>query len=513
MLDSISRRAVLQATTALSLLGLRSAIGQDHLVKPGGSRSNLILFYPDELRADALGCYGNPICKTPNFDLLARRGVRFANCHVQYPICGASRCSLLTGWMPGTHGHRSQSYFLRPDEPNMFRYLKQAGYDVFWFGKNDALAQESFADSVTVWKDATPRQTPALLKMMEAINKAQLVPGVDTMLLPPFGTRTSGSDYQNLKWAIEILERTEAEEPFCIFIPLVTPHPPYSAPSEFQTMYKPEDLPPLIPSGLPKKPAFYADLRRYMGLEKATDRDLRQVRAVYYGKVSYTDWLLGELLEALERTGRAKDTALFVGSDHGDYAGDYGLVEKWPSGMEDCLTHVPLVGSIPGGRAGVVDQDMVALFDIMPTLLELGGTKPTHTNYARSLAPQLHGQPGGWRSAVFTEGGYNTDEPQAFEPELPGFYAPRTGLEHDRPMDLSRTAAIRTAAFKYVERPQGQSELYDLRRDRDLRNNLIDETAHAKTRGRLQRELLDWSINTAGYVPQDKDPRDIPLQE
>jgi arylsulfatase A-like enzyme len=87
-------------------------------------------------------------------------------------------------------------------------------------------------------------------------------------------------------------------------------------------MYKPEDLPPLIPPGLPKKPAFYADLRKYMGLEKATDRDLRQVRAVYYGKVSYTDWLLGELLEALERTGRTRDTALFVGSDHGDYAGD-----------------------------------------------------------------------------------------------------------------------------------------------------------------------------------------------
>jgi choline-sulfatase len=60
----------------------------------------------------------------------------------------------------------------------------------------------------------------------------------------------------------------------------------------------------------------------------------RQVRATYYGQVSYTDWLLGELLDALDRTGRDKDTAVFVGSDHGDYAGDYGLVENGTAGWK-----------------------------------------------------------------------------------------------------------------------------------------------------------------------------------
>ena len=69
-----------------------------------GSRPNLVLFMPDEMRADSLACYGNPVTKTPNFDRLARMGTRFTNCHVQYPVCGASRCSLLTRNSPAICG-------------------------------------------------------------------------------------------------------------------------------------------------------------------------------------------------------------------------------------------------------------------------------------------------------------------------------------------------------------------------------------------------------------------------
>jgi choline-sulfatase len=117
------------------------------------TRPNLILFMPDELRADGLACYGNPVTRTPNFDRLASEGAKFENCHVQFPVCGASRCSMLTGWPTSVRGHRSLYYFLRPHEPNLFRFLKQSGYDVFWFGKNDALAAESFYESVTGWSE------------------------------------------------------------------------------------------------------------------------------------------------------------------------------------------------------------------------------------------------------------------------------------------------------------------------------------------------------------------------
>ena len=508
-LEQPSRRDLLAAGAGLSALGVALAAGSAPLAALATTRPNLILFFPDELRADALGCYGNPVCKTPNFDRLARQGARFENCHVQYPVCGASRCSLLTGWPASVHGHRSLYYFLRPDEPNLFRYLRQAGYDVFWYGKNDALAQASFKDSVTDWRD-NPWSDSAALRKLFTGGDPSLTPGVTSMLYPVYSDRRGTGDYANLQAAIRVLERREAERPFCIFLPLTNPHPPYSAPKDFNDLYRPRDVDTLIPPGLPKRPDFHADIRRTFGLDRLTDQDFRKVRAVYYGQVSYSDWILGELMAALERTGRDKDTALVVGSDHGDYAGDYGLIEKWPSGLEDCLTHVPLIASVPGGKPGVVSTGMVELFDIMPTFLDLAGAKATHTNAARSLIPQLHGAPGDPRRAAFAEGGYNVDEPQAFEPILPGPYEAKTRLQNEHPGDVRRCTAIRTRTHKLIVRPGGQGELYDCADDPGLRRNLIDDRSQAAVREDLTGRLADWYITTTAAPPLDKDPRGLP---
>jgi choline-sulfatase len=467
-------------------------------------RPNLILFFPDEMRADAVGCYGNPVVKTPNLDRLAREGTRFENCHVQYPVCGASRCSLLTGWPASVRGHRSLYYFLRPEEPNLFRYLRRAGYDVFWYGKNDALAPQSFYDSVTEWYDVPPAAAGA------GVVQGQRPRGPTTMLFPGGQDRRGTNDYTLLQRAIRILERREADRPFCIFLPLLEPHPPYRAPEGFDTLYKPSDLPPLVPPGLPKKPAFHEAIRQAYGLTGVSDAELRKVRATYYGQVSYSDWLLGELLEALERTGRAADTAVVVASDHGDYAGDYGLVEKWPSGLESCLTHVPLIARIPGGSPGGVCREMVELFDIMPTFLDLAGTHATHTHFARSLMPQLHGASGDVNRAAFSEGGYNVYEPQAFEPRLGGLYAPKTDLQNEHPETISRCASVKTTRYTYIARPGGQSELYDRAQDPQETHNLIDSRAHASAREAMQLRLVNWYINTTGVPPPDKDPRDLP---
>ena len=160
--STLTRRELLGATALLGLGGPLKRFAQASSVeslKVGGrERPNIIIFMPDELRADALGCYGNPVAKTPNIDYLASVGTRFENCHVQFPVCGASRCSMVTGWPTSVRGHRSLYDFLKPYEPNLFRYLLHAGYDVFMFGKNDVLAPESYAGSLTAW---VPRDLPA----------------------------------------------------------------------------------------------------------------------------------------------------------------------------------------------------------------------------------------------------------------------------------------------------------------------------------------------------------------
>lgn len=503
-MTATSRRDFLLNSAMALGAGMLPSAANAGLAGFGAPKMNLILYFTDEMRADALSCYGNPVTKTPNFDLLARQGTQFRNCHVQNPVCAQSRCSMLTGWPTSVRGHRSLYYLLRPDEPNMFRYLKQAGYDVFWFGKNDAMTPESFHDSVTAWKDIMPRS---------GYGRLPAGPQPDaptTMLFPGGGDRRQTLDYPMVQEAIMVLEQRERDRPFCIFLPLLQPHPPYRAPEGFDTLYKPESLPPLAPPGLPGKPQFHAAIRQRFGLDKIDDLTLRKVRAAYYGQVSYSDWLLGELMEAIERTGHAHDTALIASSDHGDYAGDYGLVEKWPSGLESNLTHVPLIARVPGGKAGVVAPDMVELFDIMPTFLALAGTQARHTHFARSLLPQIHGGAGDPDRAAFSEGGYNVYEPQAFEPREQGLYGPKTNLQNDRPETIQRAASVKTQQYTYISRPGGQSEFYDRARDPLETRNLIDSHTHAHVREALQTRLLNWYVDTSGVPAQSRDARDMP---
>ena len=499
------------------LLGLSAALalGSGRLAAPGPSsritsersgrrdRPNLVIFMPDELRADALACYGNPLTRTPHFDHLAQSGTRFENCHVQFPVCGASRCSMMTGWPTSVRGHRSLYYFLHPDEPNMFRYLREADYDVFMFGKNDVLAPATIAGSLTRW--VSPNNQAA---QFAAIDKPQYP---TTMLLPPGGDRRGTGDFAAVQLAIEILQRREPERPFCIFLSLFEPHPPYTIAADFYDLYRPADIPPPVAAGLPRKPRFHAALRELSGLTAVTEMEFRRLRAVYYGQVSYSDWLLGELLEAMERSGRWGDTALLLCSDHGDYTGDYGLVEKWPSGLEDCLTHVPVIARVPGGLAGHVAHELIELFDIMPTCLELAGTKAKHTHFARTLLPQLHGAPGDPQRAAFTEGGYNTYEPQAFEPVIAGLYGPKTRLQNERPDTITRCAAIRTARYKHIARPNDQSELYDCQQDPQQTDNRFDDPALRDIQRALQMRLMNWYIDTSGIPPLRRDPRGAPV--
>jgi arylsulfatase A-like enzyme len=505
MSQELSRRAFMAGGLAL---GAAHTLHSLKAVPP--SKPNFILFMPETLRAESVACYGHPLVKTPNMDRLAAEGVRFEQCQVQNTVCGPSRCSFATGWPVHVRGHRSLYYFLRPDEPNLFRYLKQNGYDVYWYGKNDLLAPESFPDSVTEWG---PR--PARGK--GAGNPWPLSdPHYYSFLYGEGGDRRDTGDWAQVEAAIRVLQR--ADKPFCIYLPLTYVHPPFTAPKDFYGMYDPAKAPPLRPIGLPRKPNFYEAIRKTRRLTELNDADFRKIQAVYLGMISYSDWLLGELLEALERTGHARDTAVFLFSDHGEWGGDYGLVEKWPSAVDDVLARVPLIARVPGlpdFKPGHVSGEIVELYDVMATCLELAGIEAQHTHFARSLVPQLRGRPGDPRRAAFCEGGYNTNEPQCFEPlgsfkDPANIYYPKVSLQNEHPETVTRTTAVRTLEHKLAWRPDGQREFYDLKKDPRELNNVFGERSYAGPQAALQAEMLDWYVRTADVAPKQHDPRGFP---
>src|SRR4051812_45885297 len=108
-------------------------------------RPNLLLFMPDELRADAVGAFGNPVVQTPNIDALAARGTKWTDAYAQHSVCGPSRVSLFTGWYPHVAGHRTLTNLLKPWEPNLLKLLRDSGYNVAWVGQRG----DTFAPGVT----------------------------------------------------------------------------------------------------------------------------------------------------------------------------------------------------------------------------------------------------------------------------------------------------------------------------------------------------------------------------
>ncbi|MFP4176912.1 MAG: sulfatase-like hydrolase/transferase [Candidatus Brocadiia bacterium] len=469
---------------------------------------NFIYFNPDELRADVLGCYGHELAETPNFDRLAAEGTRFDECHVQHTVCSPSRCSFLTGRYPHNRGHRTLWNLLQPDEPNTFRYLKEAGYEVHWMGKNDALAQETVPHSITRLHGDIGGGSAheSLFEFGE--------PGYYSFLAGPMNG--PHGDEAIIERAIRFLsERDAGDPPFMLFLATGMPHPTYTVPQPYYDMYDPEDLPPLKPEELADKPSFFEHIRQYRDLDKCDYWVFRKIRAVYLGMVTYVDHLLGRLMDALEDTGLADDTTLFAFSDHGDWAGDYGLTEKWPSGLDDCLTRVPMIVRSPGMVEGHVVEEPMECFDIMPTTLELAGVESDHTHFAHSMIPRLEGGSGDPGRAVYAEGGYDGHEPQCFEggdndrllDNEKGIYFPKGLQQQEKPETTCRATMIRTSEWKLIRRTNGEHELYDLQSDPEECLNLYRQEKYREIARKLEQKMLDWYIHTADVVPVDQDPR------
>jgi arylsulfatase A-like enzyme len=288
-------------------------------------RPNFIFFQPDEMRAESVGCYGHPVVKTPNFDAFAAQGTRFDQAHVSYTVCSQSRVAFMTGWPSHVSGHRTLWSLLHDWEPNMLKYFKQSGYDVQWWGKNDLLAPDAFNASVTQASSHSGDNDG------DNVAASPADPRYYSFLSTPTKMPTNGTaDHNNVAAAIAYLQahRRGVDPPFVIFLPLTKPHPPYSTSVEFYSSVDPAALPSLRPAGT-GKPDFHALIRQYRNLTRLDDAFFRELHAVYLGSIEFSDFLFGLLLAAVDAAQLENSTTVALWADHGDYAGDYGLVEKW----------------------------------------------------------------------------------------------------------------------------------------------------------------------------------------
>jgi arylsulfatase A-like enzyme len=496
-------------------------------------KPNIIIFNPDQWRGDVMGHLGNPAAVTPFLDrLVSSDAVSFRHAYCQNPVCTPSRCSFMTGWYPHVRGHRSMHHMLHHEhgETNLLRELKKNGYTVWWGGKNDFVPGDSdFYEHCHVRhrpdRAALKARGITLQRNTHATAAEWRGSKDDDNFYSFFCGRLGGEEpetYWDNDWdyvhaAMDFIRDYRGEQPFCLYLPLQYPHPPYAVEEPYFSCIDRQKLPPRIP-GIddPAKPCLLKGIRDRQGLHNWPEERWDELRATYYGMCARLDRQFELLVNTLKEHGYYDDSALFLFADHGDFTGDYGLVEKTQNTFEDCLTRVPLIVKMPKDQPQTpgIRDGLVELIDFTETVYDLCQIDPGYDRFGHSLLASIADPNVSLRDAVFCEGGRRMGELQAAETESSsahdpdGLYWPRCSLQVRDDMPWHGKAVMcRTATFKYVYRLYEEDEFYDLNKDPDELHNAIYELAYREQINLLRERTLRWLVETADVMPRKTDPR------
>ncbi|MCK9478461.1 MAG: sulfatase-like hydrolase/transferase [Firmicutes bacterium] len=484
---------------------------------------NIIIFNPDQFRADALAHLGNPASVTPNLDKIQEKdAVSFRYAFCQNPVCTPSRCSFMSGWYPHVRGHRTMHHMMRSDEPVLLKTLMDAGYYVWWGGKND-LVQKHRINQYCSFKNEP--KTPLKPAAGAEYRQRRGEPDGDNFYSFYVGQIKTwkdsvnfDSDWHNVTEAVKFIKNPPADQPFCIYLSLTFPHPPYAVEEPWYSTIDRKKVCDRISTPLDwsKKPSILKGIHDRQGLYGWTEERWTELQSTYLGMCARVDYQFGLIIDALKETGSYNDTAVFMFSDHGDFTGNYGLVEKTQNTFEDCLTRVPFIIKPPAGiplDAGIRDNALVELIDFAATVEDLVGIKPSHTHFGKSLLPLIKNGKGSHRDAVFCEGGRLHGETHCMERESKGStdstapYWPRVSLQSSEGPEHTKAVMVRTMDYKYIYRLYETDELYDLKNDPSELNNRIDDPAMENIIRQMRDRLLMFYLETCDVVPHIADIR------
>ncbi|WP_162340318.1 sulfatase [Cyclobacterium salsum] len=395
---------------------------------------NVLFIAIDDLRPE-LGVYGNDLIQTPNLDAIGLQGTLFENHYVQVPTCGASRCSILTGLLPQSRQHLQNSAVeqFMSNEPeretpeSFVHHFKRNGYYTVGIGK--------ISHSVDgLWYGYEESPEGAKMEMPHSWDEMLFDPGKWETGWNAFFGYADGSNRQEKNKQVKpyeagevddlgypdglstqlavkkLKELSDKDQPFFMGLGLFKPHLPFTAPKKYWDLYDREDIPlspfPELPENVhPNSLQESGEFNSYqLGEEKAgldqklSDDYARKLRHAYYAAVSYSDALVGKVLETLEEEGLADNTIIVVWGDHGWHLGDHRVWGKHTN-FEMALRS-PLMIKVPGMTPRRIGTNMpVSSIDLYPTLMELTGISVDFPLDGQSLVPLITAGEDGARAA------------------------------------------------------------------------------------------------------------------
>lgn len=368
------------------------------------SKPNILFVMADQMAARYLPFHGHPLVKTPNLSRLAAEGVVFENCYSTSPLCAPARATVMNGLLPSRTGVYDNAAEFPSAIPTWAHYLRIAGYKTCLSGKMHFVGPDQLHGlEERLTTDIYPADfgwTPDWRLRQERID--WWYHNMTSVLQPGIAEITNQLEFDDEVAFLAIRRiydhaRYDGETPLCLMTSFTHPHDPYAARAKFWSLYRDEDIDlPRVPRM--ERAALDPHSQRLYDVSAmddytVTEKDIRQARHGYYANISYVDDLVGQLMSALEATGKLDDTVIVFTSDHGDFLGERGLWYKM-SFLEPS-SHVPLlIWSKNMFRARRIAEP-VTLADLLPTFADIahqGKAKLARPVDGRSLYPLLMGE-------------------------------------------------------------------------------------------------------------------------
>lgn len=343
-------------------------------LSPGDLRPNVLWIFCDELRGDALSCYGNSLVpvRTPHIDRIAESGVVFDEYYVNSPVCVPSRTAILTGMAPEQTGvYHNEAYapgYPLPQPLTTFPEVFAAhGYRTLSFGK------QHVPGALRPWQVHDPAGSD-MRELMDGTGKGESRP----IRAPGNGSVVGGCfpgarPYPPTRVTDNVLAALADpdERPFLIRASYLQPHTPVIVPQPWSNRYRPADFPGR-PTGHDALSLFERRFGEVNRGSAMTPPDFQQAQADYYGLVCWVDDQVRQLLAALDEHGLTERTIVVLTTDHGAYLGEEGSYGKHTFAPQ--VQRVPLIirhpRMLPGGQRRA---DLSQSLDVGKTLFGLCG--------------------------------------------------------------------------------------------------------------------------------------------
>jgi arylsulfatase A-like enzyme len=456
-------------------------------------RPNVLFVLCDDLRPDALGCYGSKHVKTPHIDRLAKEGVLFKNTFCTTSLCSPSRASILSGLYAHAHGVTNNFTEYPATMPSFPGLLRDAGYATGYFGKYH-MGEEN--------DDPRPGFDMFITHKGQGkyFDTEWNIHGKERKVIPGYYT-TVVTDM-----ALDWLKQQSGDKPWCAFIGQKAPHSFYTPEPKYEhsfddvrvpypaTAFQLEDKPAWIKQRLHTWHGIYGPLfewrKKFPDDRPEAVKDFENMVHGYWGTVLSVDDSMGRLLAWLEESKQLHNTLIIFMGDNGLLEGEHGMVDKRTA--HEASLRIPAIARLPALGIGKAIEQQVLTVDIAPSVLELCGVSALPKSHGKSWVKLVQEGDAEWRTAWFYH--YN------YEKQFP--YTPNV-------------RAIRTDRWKYIHYPHGDgspdkhlAELYDLHADPSEAKNLISKPELATEVTHLQAQLAKLMLATGLDQKTDKMPLD-----